>query len=80
MTIWDFLTVLVVCITVFLSVVCFFVVKFKVVEYEEAIEKKDKNIEELTEKIKKLKERKPRKKKELNNREKSDKKGSSKSR
>lgn len=60
MTILDFLTVLVVCITIFLSLVCFFVVKFKVIEYEEIIEKKNIENMELTEKINKLKERKAR--------------------
>ncbi|MBO5475546.1 MAG: hypothetical protein J5982_03450 [Bacilli bacterium] len=80
MRLLDFLTVLVSCITIFLVIVSFFVVKFKVVEYEETIQKKDKEITDLTETIKKLKERKPRKKKETKKREKPAKKGSVKSR
>ena len=82
MSLLDFLTVLVSCITIFLVVVSFFVVKFKVVEYEEIIKKDSQNTQPdpVSEKIKKLKERKPRKKKETKKREKPTKKDSVKSR
>ena len=47
---------------VFVLVISYFIIKFKVVDYETEIQKNQKEIRDLNEKISKLKARKPRKK------------------
>lgn len=62
MAITDLIATIFVSLLVFVLVISYFIIKFKVVDYETEIQKNQKEIRDLNEKISKLKARKPRKK------------------
>lgn len=62
MAITDLITTIFISLLVFVLVISYFIIKFKVVDYETEIQKNQKEIRDLNEKISKLKARKPRKK------------------
>lgn len=62
MAITDLIATIFISLLVFVLVISYFIIKFKVVDYETEIQKKQKEIRDLNEKISKLKARKPRKK------------------
>lgn len=62
MAITDLITTIFISLLVFVLVISYFIIKFKVVDYETEIQKNQKEIRDLSEKISKLKARKPRKK------------------
>lgn len=62
MAITDLIATIFISLLVFALVISYFIIKFKVVDYETEIQKNQKEIRDLNEKISKLKARKPRKK------------------
>ena len=62
MAITDLIATIFISLLVFVLVISYFIIKFKVVDYETEIQKNQKEIRDLNEKISKLKARKPRKK------------------
>ena len=62
MAITDLIATIFISLLVFVLVISYFIIKFKVVDYETEIQKNQKEIRVLNEKISKLKARKPRKK------------------
>lgn len=62
MAITDLIATNFISLLVFVLVISYFIIKFKVVDYETEIQKNQKEIRDLNEKISKLKARKPRKK------------------
>lgn len=62
MAITDLIATIFISLLVFVLVISYFIIKFKVVDYETEIQKSQKEIRDLNEKISKLKARKPRKK------------------
>lgn len=62
MAITDLIATIFISLLVFVLVISYFIIKFKVVDYEMEIQKNQKEIRDLNEKISKLKARKPRKK------------------
>lgn len=62
MAITDLIATIFISLLVFVLVISYFIIKFKVVDYEMEIQKNQKEIRDLNEKISKLKTRKPRKK------------------
>lgn len=62
MAITDLIATIFISLLVFVLVISYFIIKFKVVDYETEIQKNHKEIRDLNEKISKLKARKPRKK------------------
>lgn len=62
MAITDLIATIFISLLVFVLVINYFIIKFKVVDYETEIQKNQKEIRDLNEKISKLKARKPRKK------------------
>lgn len=62
MAITDLIATIFISLLVFVLVISYFIIKFKVVDYETEIQKNQKEIRNLNEKISKLKARKPRKK------------------
>ena len=62
MAITDLIATIFISLLVFVLVISYFIIKFKVVDYETEIQKYQKGIRDLNEKISKLKARKPRKK------------------
>ena len=62
MAITDLIATIFISLLVFVLVISYFIIKFKVVDYEKEIQKNQKEIRDLNEKISKLKARKPRKK------------------
>lgn len=62
MAITDLIATIFIFLLVFVLVISYFTIKFKVVDYETEIQKNQKEIRDLNEKISKLKARKPRKK------------------
>lgn len=62
MAITDLIATIFISLLVFVLVISYFIIKFKVVDYETEIQKNQKEIRDLNEKIPKLKARKPRKK------------------
>lgn len=62
MAITDLIATIFISLLVFVLVISYFIIKFKVVDYETGIQKNQKEIRDLNEKISKLKARKPRKK------------------
>lgn len=62
MAITDLIATIFISLLVFVLVIGYFIIKFKVVDYETEIQKNQKEIRDLNEKISKLKARKPRKK------------------
>lgn len=62
MAITDLIATIFISLLVFVLVISYFIIKFKVVDYESEIQKNQKEIRDLNEKISKLKARKPRKK------------------
>jgi cell division protein FtsL len=62
MAITDLIATIFISLLVFVLVISYFIIKFKVVDYETEIQKNQKEIRDLNEKISKLKAKKPRKK------------------
>lgn len=62
MAITDLIATIFISLLVFVLVISYFIIKFKVVDYETEIQKNQKEIRDLNEKISKLKARKPKKK------------------
>lgn len=62
MAITDLIATIFISLLVFVLVISYFIIKFKVVDYETEIQKNQKEIRDLNEKISKLKARKPRRK------------------
>lgn len=62
MAITDLIATIFISLLVYVLVISYFIIKFKVVDYETEIQKNQKEIRDLNEKISKLKARKPRKK------------------
>lgn len=62
MAITDLIATIFISLLVFVLVISYFIIKFKVVDYETEIQKNQKEIRDLNEKISELKARKPRKK------------------
>lgn len=62
MAITDLIATIFISLLVFVLVISYFIIKFKIVDYETEIQKNQKEIRDLNEKISKLKARKPRKK------------------
>lgn len=62
MAITDLIATIFISLLVFVLVISYFIIKFKVVDYETEIQKNQKEIRDLNEKISKLKARKLRKK------------------
>lgn len=62
MAITDLIATIFISLLAFVLVISYFIIKFKVVDYEMEIQKNQKEIRDLNEKISKLKARKPRKK------------------
>lgn len=62
MAITDLIATIFISLLVFVLVISYFIIKFKVVDYEMEIQKNQKEIRDLNEKISKLKAKKPRKK------------------
>lgn len=62
MAITDLIATIFISLLIFVLVISYFIIKFKVVDYETEIQKNQKEIRDLNEKISKLKAKKPRKK------------------